>query len=183
MLFQVAGNAFCIFGVAIEAHAKRFDAANQKEGVEGAKHRAHGILIECEFFRDFFIVRHREASHHVAVAAQVLGCGMHHDVGTEFQRTLQIRSHEGVVDNGQNSMLLRNRGYPCQVRYGQKRVCRAFDKESLYIGRHLGIERRQVGGIFDRIGNAEVLEYFVQNAESAAIHIARDNDAVVLLEK
>ena len=142
VLFQVAGNAFRIFGVAIEAHAKRLDAANQKEGVEGAKHRAHGILIECQLFRDFLVIRYGEACHHVAMAAQVLGCGMHHDVGAKFQRALQIRSHEGVVGNGQNSMLLRNRGYPCQVRYGQERVCRAFDKESLYIGRHLGIERR-----------------------------------------
>ena len=36
VLFQVAGNAFRIFGVAIEAHAKRLDAANQEEGIEGA---------------------------------------------------------------------------------------------------------------------------------------------------
>ena len=108
---------------------------------------------------------------------------MYHDVGAKFQRALQIRSHEGVVDNGQNSMLLRNRGNASQIRYGQERVRRAFDKESLYIGRHLGIERCQVGRIFDRIGNAEVLEYFVQNAEGSTVDIAGDDDAVALLEK
>ena len=87
------------------------------------------------------------------------------------------------IDNGQNSMLFRNRGDSRQVRHGQERVCRAFDKESLYIGCHLGIERRQIGSIFDRIGNAEVLEYFVQNAEGTTINVTRDNDTVTLLEK
>ena len=169
--------------MAIEAHAKRLDSANQEEGIEGTEHRTHGILIECELFCDFFIVGHCKASHHIAMAAQVLGRRMHHDVGAKFQRTLQIRRHEGVIDNGQNSMLLGDGSDASQVRHGQERVRRAFDKEGLHVGRHFGIERRQVGGIFDRIGNAEVFEYLVQNAEGSAINIARDNNAVALLKQ
>ncbi|MBQ5463728.1 MAG: carboxypeptidase-like regulatory domain-containing protein, partial [Fibrobacter sp.] len=70
-----------------------------------------------------------------------------------------------------------------QVRHGQERVRRAFHKERLHIGSHLGIERRQVGRIFNRVSNAEVLENLVQNAEGATIHIARNYNLVALVKK
>ena len=80
-------------------------------------------------------------------------------------------------------MLLRNRGNACQIRHRQERVRRAFDKESLHIGRHLGIERFQIRCVFNGVVDSEILEDLIENAESSAIHVARNNDAVTLLKK
>ena len=108
---------------------------------------------------------------------------MHDDVGAQFNRTLQIRRHKCVIDNGQNVVLLGNCGNACQVRHRQERVCRAFDKERFHLGRNFGFKRFQIGRVFDGITDAEILENFVQNAECAAIDIARNDDAVSLLKK
>ena len=97
---------------------------------------------------------------------------MHHDVCAKFQRSLQIRRHEGVIDNRQNAVLLRNRGNACQICHRQERVRRAFNKESLHIGRHLGIERFQIRCIFNGVVDSEILEDFVEYAESSAVHVA-----------
>ena len=108
---------------------------------------------------------------------------MYHNVGAQFKRALQIRRHERVIDNCQNVVFLGNCGDASQIRHGQERICRAFNEERFHVGRDFCFKSLQIRGIFNGIRNAEILENFVQNAERAAIDIARNNDAVALFKE
>ena len=50
-----------------------------------------------------WIPRHQDSAHPVAVAVQVLGGRVRHDVGAEFQRPLEVGGHEGVVHHHQGA--------------------------------------------------------------------------------
>ena len=49
-------------------------------------------------FRQFFGFDSDDAHQYVGVSAKVFGGGVEHDVAAHFQRLLQIRRGEGVVD-------------------------------------------------------------------------------------
>jgi hypothetical protein len=52
------------------------------------------------------VADHQHAADHVGVAVEVLGRRVHDDVGAVFQRALQHRRGEGVVDRDQQAMPL-----------------------------------------------------------------------------
>ena len=53
--------------------------------------------------RQVVAVGHQHAAHHVAVAVQVLGGGVEHDVGAQLERPLEERRREGVVHREQDA--------------------------------------------------------------------------------
>ena len=83
-------------------------AAVHEVAVERAGHGAGGVLQEADALGQLVVVGGREPADHVAVAAEVLGGGVHDDVGAEGERLLQRRRGEGVVDDD-DGVVLRGR--------------------------------------------------------------------------
>ena len=55
--------------------------------------------MERELLAKTRIGRDQRTTDHVGMAADVLGCGVHDDVGSQRQRLLEIRRGERVVDD------------------------------------------------------------------------------------
>ena len=55
------------------------------------------------------VAHHDRAADHVGVPAEVLGRGVHHDVGAEPERLLEVRRGEGVVDDEQRARVVGDR--------------------------------------------------------------------------
>ena len=80
--------------------ASVFTPRSTRQQSNGAGHRADRVLQEAELARR---ARRRRRGHEpaddVGVAAEVLGRRVHHDVGAERERLLQVRRGERVVDD------------------------------------------------------------------------------------
>ncbi len=72
---------------------------------------------------------HERAPDHVGVTADVLGGGVHDDVGPECQRVLQVRRGEGVVDDQQRTAVVGDPGQRSDVRDAEQRVGGRLDPE------------------------------------------------------
>src|SRR6185437_4185277 len=83
----------------IDAHWQRAYAAHREPTLEGRRHGAAGHLDGVDLLIQLAILAHHEhAAKHVAVAAEVLGRGMHRDIGAQLERTLKYRRAPGIVD-------------------------------------------------------------------------------------
>ncbi len=75
------------------------DAAVHEVAVERAGDGAGRVLEEADALGELVVVDGHEAADHVAVAAEVLGGGVHDEVGAEREGLLERRGREGVVDH------------------------------------------------------------------------------------
>ena len=71
----------------------------------------------------------------VGVPVEELGHAVHDQVGAELERPLQQRRGEGVVDDEERAVLVRERGALGEVGERQGRVCRALDVDQQVSGR------------------------------------------------
>src|SRR5436305_6817300 len=77
-----------VLAVLPHAYGERLDTAQHEPAVERAGHRAERLLPELQALRDRRVVRRGEAPDDVGVPAEVLGGGVHDDVGAELERPL-----------------------------------------------------------------------------------------------
>ena len=78
---------------------QRTNATQGKKTVEGSARHAEGISPPRELLMQILPRCNDCPTHNVTVSIEVLGGRMHDDIGTELQRLLQHRRHEGVVDD------------------------------------------------------------------------------------
>ena len=88
-------------GMRLHAQVQRAQAAVDEEAVERARHGADRVLDEAQPLVPLGVAGDHDASDDVRVAAQVLGGGVHDEVGAELQRALVGRRGERVVDRDQ----------------------------------------------------------------------------------
>jgi hypothetical protein len=134
--------------VALHAQCQGLDAAQGEKAVEGPGHRADRVLQERELLGQSGIAhRNDHAAHHVRMAVQVLGGGVHHDVCAELQRPLAPGTGEGVVDHHQ-----------CTARPGLGRHGGNVDKLEHRVGRRLDPDHARVvlHGLGQRAGLRKV---------------------------
>ena len=75
-----------------------------------AQHRAGHILDAVEaYLVECFLRADDGAGQQVAMAAEILGGRMQHEIGAEFKRALQVGRAVGVIDNRSRAMAARNR--------------------------------------------------------------------------
>jgi hypothetical protein len=152
---------------------------NTRKGVLRREHGAGHVLeaVEAHLGQGF---RRADdgAGEQVAVAAEVFGRRMQHEVGAEFERALQIGRAIGVVDYRQGA-----------VAAGDGAHCRDVHQAHVRIGRRL--EEHHAGGRIDRgvevgrIGevdvshlDAELRQAMVEVAEGAAVERLVGDDLV-----
>ena len=61
---------------------------------------------------------HDHSAKGIAMAGNTLGGGVHHDIGSKFNRTQQIRCGNRIIDNQRNAMLMRKIGKPFDIGNG-----------------------------------------------------------------
>ena len=91
----------------------------------GPAHRAHRVLVEADPLGQLEVADDQGAADDVGVAADVLGRGVHDDVGAEGQRLLEVRRGERVVDDEQRARVVGDRGERLDVADVEQRVGRA----------------------------------------------------------
>lgn len=67
------------------------------------------------------------------VSVDVLCDGMDNNIRSMIQRILKIRTHEGIIDNNQDSMLMSDGGHLADIHQPKSRVRRALDPDKLGI--------------------------------------------------
>lgn len=95
------------------------------------------------------------------MSVDVLGHGVHHNVGTVVERVLDVRAHKGVVDHNEDAMAMRHGGHFLNIHETQGRVGRGFDPHQLRLGSdqllHIALQRGGEGDI-DTVGGGHLSE-------------------------
>ena len=118
---------------------ERLGAAQCQPAVERPGHRAGPVLDEREPLGEVVPRRDQHPAHHVAVAVQVLGRGVEHEVGPELEGALEVRSRERIVHDEQCARPARDLAGSLEVAQAHHRVCRRLDVD------HLGVWGDRVG--------------------------------------
>jgi hypothetical protein len=85
----------------IHAHCQGADAPQGEKAIEGPRHGSHGILQELQPLGLGCMLGHDCTPDHVRVATQILRGGVDHQVGSQFERSLQVGGGEGIVHGHQ----------------------------------------------------------------------------------
>ena len=164
--------------VAVHAHAQCLHAAQRQVAVERARHCPHGVLGEHQVIGQLVVVGGHEAAHHVAVPADVLGGRMHHSVGAERQRLLQVGRGERVVHHHDAAELVRDGADGFDVEDREQRVGGRLEPH------HAGLRRPGIAdllrrGEVHRSGlDAGVAMHLVDQPERAAVGVVAQQQAV-----
>lgn len=86
------------------AKVQRLQAAVSEPAVEGGGDGADSVLEEREALLEGVGAEGGNAHADVRVAVDVLGDGVHDDVGAVVERVLHVGAHEGVVDDDEDAV-------------------------------------------------------------------------------
>src|SRR6266571_938254 len=103
---EIFANGFRVLAVPLHSDSEGLDSPKNEEAVEGPWDRPDRVLQEPQPFPDSCVVCDRGPSYEVAVPTKVFRGAMHDNVCAVAQRVLQVRAHEGVVDNQECVRLL-----------------------------------------------------------------------------
>ena len=124
------------------------------------------------------IGRDQGAADHVRVAAEVLRRRVHDDVGPEFERLLQVRRGERVVDDEPRAGLVRDRRQRRDVGDAEQRVRRRLAPDDLGLGTHRGAHRVEVGERHRRVLEPPVREHPRDQPERSAVRVAGQDHVI-----
>src|SRR5665647_2066991 len=106
---------------------------------------------------------------------------MEDDVGPVRERLLEEGRREGVVDDEQRLMRVRNHGGGRQVGDLHQRIRRRFDEYRLRIGGAGILDVLHVGGVDVREREAQMLQKLVEEPEGSAVYVCAADDMICLL--
>ena len=127
---------------------------------------------------------HRQPGYHVGMAVQVFSGGVHHDIKTQLQRTVNDRGGEGVIRHAYHVMAAGNGPDGCQVGQFQQRVSRRLHPDHARLGTNGGFQRGQIVGLYpaDPQPGAALAHVFNQTV-GAAIHVINGDDMAVFIQQ
>src|SRR5665647_580133 len=147
-------------------------------------HEAGAILAVDNTFATPYLQQPLALGADVAVAAAVLGGRMHHDVGAEGQRLLEVGRGERVVDCQNGPGLVRDRRERRDVGNTEQWVGGRLDPDDLGLtGPDRSTHRRDVRDLGDGVLHPPWEGDLVQQAIGAAIGIGRNNHVVAGFEQ
>ena len=117
------------------------------------------------------------------MATQVLGHTVHHDVSTEVERRLQIRTGEGVVHTEQAALLLRQRGQCGDVDDAEQwvRGCLGPDQPGVRCDRRRHV--RRVAHVHEPEFQTEALKDLGEEPIGAAVQVVATHHLITGLEQ
>ena len=114
------------------------------------------------------------------VTADELGCGMHHDVGTVFQRANQVRRTEGVVNHHRDLVLVGNLRNGLDIRDVGVRVAEGLDQDELGVFLDGAFNFFEVAGVHEGSLNPERTERVFQEVVGTAVNGTLSHNMVTL---
>src|SRR3954451_18285558 len=93
-------------GLLANAELERFQAAAGEEALEGTHHPTSSVLQEVELVVERLLTHDERAAEQVAMAAEVFGGRMHHDIGAELQRAGEHGRGKCVINPNENPAAL-----------------------------------------------------------------------------
>ena len=178
MLAQVLGHGAAVFAVARHAQVQGFEAAQGQEAVLRARRAAAGVLVEAQALQQLIAVEDQRAHHHVGVAGHVLGERVHHNVGPQRQRLLQVGGRERVIHGQQRAGRFGDGRHARDVNDVEQRVGGRFDPDELGIGRDFGLHRRQVAHRHEVALDAQRRVHLGHDAVGAAVEVVGRDDLI-----
>ena len=112
------------------------------------------------------------------MTAQILGRGVHDDIGTVGERILQVRRGERVVDDNARSVRVGNFGHGSDVEAGEHRVGRGLEPYDRRLRRELGGEAIRVGEVEGPPWMARWLEDLVDQPKRPAVGVVPEHHPV-----
>ena len=161
-------------GMGLHAQVERAQPAVYEEAVERARHGAGGVLDEAHALVPVGVAGDDRPAHHVGVAAEVLGGGVHDEIGPELQRPLVGRCGERVVDHDHGVSARRDDGP--DVDHVELGVGRRLDPDQAGLRADRLRHRVDVGLIDQVVGQPPPRHDLVHQAVGAAVQIARQDD-------
>ena len=113
-----------------------------------------------------------------AVAAEVLGQRVHHDVGAMLDRPAQVRRGHGVVDDQRHAVVVRDLGDGRDVGHVAGRVAQRFDEHGLGPVVDQLFEAGRVAVVGKTRGDAELRQRVREQVVGAAIQCRAADDVV-----
>src|SRR5207247_10112136 len=123
---EIFADGFRILTMSLHSNRESLDSPKDKVAVERPWDRSNRVLEEAERFMDLRVVRNRSASYEVAVSTKVFRGAMHYNLRSVARRLLEVRTHEGVVDNEERVRLPGNLADARDVDYAHQRVGRCL---------------------------------------------------------
>ena len=139
--------------------------------------RPEAVAPPGELLGDFLLRGDHRAADHVAVAVDVLGGRMHHDVGAERDGLLPARRQEGVVGHHQRADGMRALRDVGDIGDAQQRIAGRFDPHQRGGLRQRGVDRGRIAEVDEFHRELAALLPGGEQAERAAITIVRRDDA------
>ena len=167
---------------AVDLHARLHGVAKVAKGLIKlhAVVRAAGLhhLGELAVVPGELATLHHHAAHGRAVAADVFGGAVHHDVGAQRQRVAQVRAGHGVVNDERHAVRMRHLGHGRDVEHVDQRVADGLAVHSAGVGAHgackvFGVERVHKRGL-----DAQTQKAHAQLPHGAAVERAGCHDVV-----
>ena len=121
---------------------------------------------------------HHHAAHGGAVAADVLGGAVHHDVGAKIERVAQVGAGHRVVDDQRHAVGMRYLGNCGDVKHVDQRVADGFAIHRARVGAHGAGKVLGVGRVDKRGLDTEARKPHAQLPHRAAIQRARRHNVV-----
>ncbi|CAM4172240.1 hypothetical protein ACAN107058_23330 [Paracidovorax anthurii] len=124
---------------------------------------------------------HDGAADAVAVAAQVLGERVHHDVGAVLDRAQQVGAGHGVVHDQRHAVVVRHLRQRGDVGHVAQRVADGFDEHRLGPRVDVPGEARRIARIGEARGDALARQRVGEEVVGAAVERAGRDDVVARL--
>jgi len=155
----------------LHAHRQSFQPLEDHPGIERRKGRP-GRAQELEDFLGQGPGAAYGAAQNTTLAVEILGGGMDHQIGAEFQRTLQGRRAKTVVDHQQRPAGMCNCGQRGDIEDFGQRIRRRLDEHQPGVRPHRGAESLDRSLVdetrFDTEPRQDGAEQLLRGAEDAA---------------
>ena len=115
--------------VLLHPQRERLGTPQEEPGIERRQNRTRGVLEVFEAGQVLGVARHQDPADAIAMSVQVLGGGVHHDVGPQLEGPLEIGGHEGVVHHHHGACGASGRRESLEIRDPQQRVRGRFEEQ------------------------------------------------------
>jgi hypothetical protein len=176
------GERHAVRVVLLHPQRQRLGAAQDEPGIEGAQDRALGVLDEPQPVDVVVAHGDDDAADAVAVAVEVLGGAVGHQVGAELDRTLNVGARERVVDDEPGVVVVGEIRRGAQVGDPHDRVGRRLDEQHPRRRLHRPLDLVELRRV--HVGERQVVarEDLVEEPERAAVGVVRHDDVVAGLQ-
>src|SRR5215471_4338386 len=153
-------------------------ASQDEKTIERASDCADRILQKCNLISEFLVFPNNDhAADQVGMTVQIFRCGMHNDIKTRFNRSLDPWSSERIIANGNQLSFACDFRDCIKIDELEQRIARGFDPNHTRVWLDCALEIFRVGQIdIGKIKVGGAPADAIEQAKCTAIQvIARDD--------